>query len=384
MSFQLTSPSKLNLQRYPKNKDQSLRAWNAADELIIEHLNHHLTKIPRKTLIINDQFGALSICLEKFSPMVWSDSFLSQLAYQQNFANNQIDADNISILNPNFDNSAPFEQLKSNDNDKIDLLIIRIPKHNSLLQFQLRQIKPYLSESSIVIAAGMTKEIHNSNLKVFEDEIGTTKTSLAKKKARLVFSHPAEKRHESMSVSRYELHEYQLTIYGLAGVFSRQKLDIGTQVLLQHLPELLPHQKVIDLGCGSGVIAAVMASRYPDNEFTLTDESRLAIESAKLTFASNQMHNAQFFQTDCLKGLPDNHYDYVLCNPPFHQQNVQTLTIASTMFRQAAKKLKQDGELRVVANRHLKYRALLNRYFGQINPISADNKFTVWSAKSKK
>lgn len=384
MAISLTSPKEFRLERYPKTKDSSLRAWNAADELVIEHLQQHLHQKPNKTVIINDQFGALALSLQDFSPILWTDSFLSQRAYQENFSNNQLDCQRLSLIETQFNKDAEsnFGSLKTGE--YIDLLVIRIPKHNSLLEFQLQQLRPYLKDTSVIVGAGMTKDIHKSNLNIFESRLGPTKTSLAKKKARLIFSQLKQTPQPINAVSQYHLDQYQLTLYGYAGVFSREKLDIGTQVLLPLLPDLQAGQQVVDLGCGNGVIAAVMAKQSPNAKFFLTDESKLAIESAKLTFSRNQLSNAEFLQTDCLQGLSNNTYDYVICNPPFHQQNVQTLSIAAKMFRQASQKLNRQGRLIVVANRHLKYRSMLNRYFTKVAPISADKKFTVWLAEFPK
>ena len=68
------------------------------------------------------------------------------------------------------------------------LLLIKIPKTSALLKQQLLSIKTLIKDDCVIIGAGMTKHIHNSTLKLFSDILGTTKSSLAKKKARLIFS----------------------------------------------------------------------------------------------------------------------------------------------------------------------------------------------------
>lgn len=402
--------SQLLLQRYPPAQDKSLRAWNAADELLLEHLQQNLKNQPENCLIINDQFGALTTALNDISPIFWSDSYLSSKAIQNNLQRNY--ANNIHAKPLTIDYQHLNQQqtiAKNNPKQTFSLVLLRIPKHNSLLSFQLNQLKSLINSKTIIVAAGMSKEIHTSTLSLFEKIIGPTKTSLAKKKARLIFSQLDSRKNvennESDEISlkqnfsaqyylsqsylaQYHLTQHQLNIFGLPGVFSREKLDIGSQVLLQHLPFVAKNSKVIDLGCGNGVIAAVIAKQQPDCQLLLTDESRLAIESAKLTFKNNLLDNshnrAQFIQTDILQGVTDNNFDYVFCNPPFHQQNVQTLTIAKSMFKQASQKLKQTGELYVVANRHLPYFSHLKRYFNQVESISKDPKFIVWRASSPK
>ena len=67
-------------------------------------------------------------------------------------------------------------------------VLIRIPKTLALLEFQLLRLREVLEPGTKIIATGMVRDIHTSTLKLFERYIGPTRTSLARKKARLVFS----------------------------------------------------------------------------------------------------------------------------------------------------------------------------------------------------
>jgi len=383
MSDKIVSIEELTLQRFPETKDVSLKAWNAADEYLLEWISQQAISPNEQILIINDQFGALTCALSNYQTYYWTDSFLSKKAIGKNLKQNGLNLKNILHIN----------QCKQVIPDKLifDRVIIRIPKHNSLLGFQLKSLLPHINQKTTIIASGMTKEIHKSNLNLFESIIGETKTSLAKKKARLIFSQYSLNNQKSphnqtipeslqTNSAQYKLQQHGLTVIGLPGVFSRDSLDIGSRVLLQYMPITQPNQKLIDLGCGSGVLGTFAAKQNPEIEVTFTDESWLAVESAKRTFKANIDSTVDFFVTDVLEGLPNNSYDHILCNPPFHQQNVQTLSIANKMFKESAKKLKPSGELRVVANRHLKYRGYLNKYFSKVEVISKDPKFVVWLA----
>ena len=88
------------LQRLPYRKRELLRAWDAADEHILNHIadNTLLENKPR-ILIINDNFGALSIALHEASPCAMSDSWLSQQGTKNNLKNNQISQEHIHFLN---------------------------------------------------------------------------------------------------------------------------------------------------------------------------------------------------------------------------------------------------------------------------------------------
>jgi 16S rRNA G1207 methylase RsmC len=70
----------------------------------------------------------------------------------------------------------------------------------------------------------------------------------------------------------------------------------------------------------------------------------------------------------------------ILCNPPFHQQQILSDHIAWQMFTDAFKALHTYGELRVVANRHLGYHEKLKRLFGGAKVIASNAKFVILSA----
>ena len=388
MSDKLIAINQLNLSRYPETGDASLRAWNAADEYLFECLREHNFHKTDKILIINDQFGALTCGLINYDPYYWTDSLLSRTAIQRNLgskANSRFNSSECKATHVDQCENFIPEDLK------FDLVIIRIPKHNSLLDFQLKSILPHIKQTTKIISAGMTKDIHKSNLKLFESIIGTTKTSLAMKKARLIFTNldkkPSYNSHQEIvdsCLAIYKIPEIEITSIGFSGVFSRDSLDIGSRVLLQYMPETKPQQKLIDLGCGTGVLGTFAAKQNQELDVTFTDESWLAVASAIKTFHANIADDASFSVTNVLDGLTDNHYDHILCNPPFHQQNVQTLAIANKMFKDSASKLNSNGELRVVANRHLQYRHSLQKYFSTVEIISKDPKFNVWLAKNPK
>jgi len=374
----------LKLKRYPLDHDLSLKAYNAADEYLIAYAQSLNIEPNANILILNDQFGALSCSFSKFHPDYWTDSYLSKQAILRNLKNNRLD---YSLRHINQCSE------KLNPKIKYDYLLIRIPKHNSLLEFQLETVSQHLHQDTQIIATGMTKEIHNSQLKIFEKIIGNTRTSLAKKKARLIFSSPDiplknfdHSEFAEQSIKSYAVNNLNLTAFGYPGVFARDSLDQGARVMLRYLPELEAGQKLMDLGCGNGILGSAAAKQNSAIEVSFSDESWLAIESAKKTFTHNLAQenkpiNVRYHVTDVLDNVSENNFDAILCNPPFHQQNSQTLSIAKKMFADSARKLHPEGQLRVVANRHLQYANLLRKYFTQVTSISKDPKFIVWLAE---
>ena len=360
--------------RYPLQKKQTLRAWDAADEYMLSHINQNsLLKPGDKVLVINDNFGALSVSLSSFKPTVLSDSYIAHQSILKNLNDNNINADQVTLSNS--------MQLPEGD---FNCVLIRIPKSLAQLEDQLYRIRSVISKQTTVIAAGMSRNIHTSTLELFERLIGDTKTSLAKKKARLIFPEvneniPAGK---NPYPKHYKLENTDYVISNHASVFSQDHLDIGTRFLLQNIPSSNNNITIIDLGCGNGVVGLIAAERNPNATIIFTDESYMAIESARINFESafGKQRNVQYQVCDSLEHNDDNSADVVLCNPPFHQHNAVGDSIAWRMFADAKRVLRQGGELRVIGNRHLAYHEKLKRLFGNYVNIASNRKFVIIKA----
>ncbi len=362
------------LARYPYYKKELLRAWDAADEYLLNYVYKECNaKTPQKELnilIVNDGFGALATALSEHNVTVWTDSWLSHKSTQQNISRNELSEDNIKIIS----------SLETPDGH-YDYVLVKIPKSNAFLEDQLIRIKSCLSSSTQIVAAGMAKLIHTSTLKLFEKYIGPTKTSLARKKARLIFPQVNELiQHDTSPYPKsYLLEGTKYKIINHANVFSRDRLDIGTRFFLQHIPQSETYKKIIDLACGNGIVGLIAAEKNPTADILFLDESFMAVKSARENVNKNlPRHDKNRFEvTDCLSGIENNSADLILNNPPFHQNNVIGDQVAWKMFKQSKDVLTKNGELWVIGNRHLAYHIKLKKIFGNCEMIASDNKFVI-------
>lgn len=370
----------LHLTRYPAQmQHQSLQAWDAADEYLVEHLTELQAdnSMPEaRMLILNDDFGALGCWFAEQRPDWASDSKVAELALSENLEANQLDAAQVTV-----GNTLMLQETK------YELILIKIPKTTAHLEHQLIQLQSRVSPTTRIIAAGKAKLIQKSTLALFEKYLGPTTTSLAKKKARLIFCQPgADKQAVSPYPTVWQTDDKRYTLHNHANVFARQQLDIGARLLLQHLPGHGP-RRILDLGCGNGVLGLHCLTTHPDAEVIFVDESHMAVESARLNVQENlpeAMARCHFLVSNCLEQLHelqlDSGVDLVLCNPPFHQQNTVTDHIAFQMFKDARRALNRSGELRIIGNRHLDYPQKLKRLFGGYKVVASDRKFSILSA----
>lgn len=365
---------------------EPLRAWDAADEYALDHAAelvgaHTDTDENQRWVVINDSCGALAVALARASSTAtiwsWSDSVQSHEATAANLERNGYMADRVIPIPDGQEPGGP------GSGRQVDLAIVKVPRALALLDDQLRTLRGALHPGSIVIGAAMTKSVHRSTIETFEAHIGPTPTTRARKKARLLLpTFDAD----LVSTPRPDPVAWTtgdgLVITNLPNSFSRQGLDHGTRMLLANLPELDPDSVALDLGCGNGVIAATIAHRNPHVRVVCVDESYHAIDAAEMTLGAIGA-DATFHAIDVLDGI-EGPVDLVVCNPPFHSSGARTTATAERMFDESARVLADDGELRIVANRHLSYHTILKKNFGVVTVTASDPKFVVISARAPK
>ncbi len=161
------------------------------------------------------------------------------------------------------------------------------------------------------------------------------------------------------------------------GVFAHGRLDPGTRLLLNALPDLAPQASVLDYGCGSGVVGAAVRSSYPQVRLTLLDIDAVALEAA-----AENVPGAELLLQD---GLPDpgtERYDAILSNPPFHQGKQEEPAMILRMVRAAPDLLLPRGCLVVVAQRRLRLEEAFTGAFRTVTIRSEGDGFRVWEGRN--
>lgn len=364
--------AQLDLIRQPDQANDPLQAFDAADEYLLNHLHEQGLAADARVLLLNDGFGALACALAPHCQVPSSgDSFLGALALQKNLARNDLPADSVTFIPASAPLAGPF-----------DWVLIRVPKTLALLEEQLIRLHGQLAPGARVVAAGMIKHLPRAAGELLEQYIGPLQASLAVKKARLLSATP-EQRPVPVSPypTRYRLDKPALELVNHANVFCREGLDIGTRAFLPHLPKALGAQRVADLGCGNGVLGIAYALSNPQAQLTLVDESFMAVQSAQENWqAALGERSVSIRAGDGLAEQAADSLDLVLCNPPFHQQQVVGDFLAWRMFQQARAALVTGGELWIVGNRHLGYHAKLKRLFRGVEQVAATPKFVILRA----
>lgn len=347
------------LQRYPKTENKSLQAWSNAELLAIDFIKGRQTS---KIHLFNDRFGVWNVVLQdKNLITVWTYAS-QQKAIQQNLQFNNFSTD-ISC-------KTPLDDLES-----VDLALLKIPKSLDLFELFLQQINKSASKNTQVVCCFMTKYFSPSYIKIankyFED---ITQTKAWKKARLLVLKKPKQEVVEEKYIRSVKWQEHTLQQY--YGVFSSDKIDIGTQFLLEHLKIKEQEQKVLDLASGNGIIAFDIAQKNPTIEVTLIDDFNLAIASSKINL---QNYNTDFICAENLEQLPKESFDLVVSNPPFHFEHENNIEVSLSLFKEVKNCLKTDGRFVLVANKHLNYKTHLIKIFSKVDEVASNKKFVIYS-----
>jgi 16S rRNA (guanine1207-N2)-methyltransferase len=158
------------------------------------------------------------------------------------------------------------------------------------------------------------------------------------------------------------------------GVFSWNRLDPGTALLLSHFPTL--YGRGADLGCGIGHLSRAALAMPKVSHLTAIDLDRRAVEAAKRNLDDPRLTVVWGDAlASNLTGL-----DFVVMNPPFHDGGAEDRALGQGFVRAAASALRTGGRCCLVANRHLPYEATLAASFAKVTEMAVGHGFKVFEA----
>ncbi len=268
---------------------------------------------------------------------------------------------------------------------KHDLAIIQFPKSKAEFSFSLAMLAESMATDATIIIVGENKGGIKSADKLAKDffdycnkadsarhclmYIGKFKTTI-----------PPFDLQDFYKYYQLQVQDKTIEVAALPGVFSQNALDKGTEVLLDYLPENITG-KVLDFGCGAGVIAAYIGIIYPQTKLSLVDVSALALHSAETTLRLNNL-SGKYIASNSLSNIHEQ-YDFVISNPPFHQ-GVKTHYAATEQFLGKIKQhLTSTGSITVVANSFLKYLPIMESAIGKTKTLAIKKGFAVYQCYLK-
>ena len=347
------------LRRWPDVEADNLFAYDATDRLILDLA---APLLEGSTLaVIGDGYGALTLGAGQAGTRVHQDELLGELALRAN-------ADGFAY------ESHPLGQSLL---EGATLVLMQLPRSLAELEEQLEAIARFADPSVTVIAGGRIKHLTPTMNPVMLRFFEALDVSRAQQKSR-AFTLRGPKPVTASAYPKTEQHG-GLTVAAHGAVFAGTAIDIGTRLLLSALPKItIDAGTAIDLGCGTGVLAASIARVKPVMRVIATDQSAAAVASSIATMRLNGLSDrVTVVRDDGLASQPSGSADLVLLNPPFHIGATVHTGLALRMFEDAARVLRSGGELWTVFNTHLGYRQALARVVGPTELVTHNDKFTV-------
>lgn len=262
-----------------------------------------------------------------------------------------------------------------------DRIIIDLPKAKSLTQMLLSLAASLISDDGKILVVGENKGGIKSMPKLLEaaELTGQKLVSACHSALWQAKGHV----HQPFDLEQW-WHQYpvaDLQIWALPGVFSQQKLDLGSQVLLSQLGDV--KGKVYDFGCGCGVLGLSLLKTTPGIDLLMSDDSLLACMSATRSAEENELSASIL----CRDGLVDKQtgFDWIISNPPFHQGRSTHYDVARDFLTRAPRLLRLSGQIAIVANQFLAYEPILENGFLEQQELTREQGFKVlWAKKPKK
>jgi 16S rRNA (guanine1207-N2)-methyltransferase len=265
------------------------------------------------------------------------------------------------------------------------MVLLQLPKSLAELEEIADAVSRHAGPDVVLLAGGRVKHMSLGMNAVLERYFGEVQPQLARQKSRILLARGPRPATGAPPFPVAEVNTgLGLTVYARGAVFAGTGLDIGTRFLLEFLPDMPQVRHAVDLGCGTGILAAMYARANPGARVTATDQSAAAVESARATAAANGLADrVTALQDDAMATLPDASADLILLNPPFHVGAAVHAGAGIKLIEAAGRVLAPGGELWTVFNSHLHYQPALQRLVGPTREAGRNPKFTVTASVRK-
>lgn len=260
--------------------------------------------------------------------------------------------------------------------------IVFLPKSKALINMTLALVSGMVVKDGKIVLVGSNDAGIRSAKELYEKNIGPVDEKIVGKHSALYVGKNqklgADKKIEDyISPAPLVYKDIKIKIANVPGVFSAGKFDEGTKLLLDSVP--YDKKKILDIGCGAGIIGAIYKTKNPESDITLTDVSPLAILATQHTMKINSF-KATVVESDVFSKITDT-FDLILTNPPFHTGVETDYSFIESFARDAKKHLNPHGEIYIVANSFLPYERMLEKNIGPTNVVTDNQKFKVLKSR---
>jgi 16S rRNA (guanine1207-N2)-methyltransferase len=364
------------LRRFPDVEAANLQAWDATDRLLLETAAG-LLKPGTRLSVVGDRYGALTLGALALDAAATSAGASPVRVHQDLVTGERALRNNAEALGI----QAGFDQFPLGPAllEGAAVVLLQLPKSLAELEEIADAVARYAAPDVVLLAGGRVKHMSLGMNAVLERYFGNVQPQLGRQKSRILLaSSPKPVPAAPPFPVSEDNADLGLMVCAHGAAFAGTGLDIGTRFLLDFLPQLPNADHAVDLGCGTGILAAMYARAHPGSRVTATDQSAAAAASARATADANGLgQQIVALQDDAMESLPSASADLILLNPPFHVGAAVHAGAGIKLIEAAGRVLAPGGELWTVFNSHLHYRPALERLVGPTREVGRNPKFTV-------
>jgi 16S rRNA (guanine1207-N2)-methyltransferase len=266
-----------------------------------------------------------------------------------------------------------------------DVALLRLPKAKDEQEMAAHACLSVLVENGGLIVYGGNDEGIRSAARMLEELCGSVDALATRGHGRVL----AVRRPSDASTLLAPLSKWRrvmpVTIGGTSrdwvsypGIFADGRIDEGTALLLANLPPLPAGARLLDYGCGSGIIAAAAQAQQPDLALDLIDIDTVALEAAR-----ENVPGARIFAGTSLGDTGKTAYAAILSNPPLHEGIAEDHAHLARLVADAPSRLAPGGLLQMVVQRRVPLDRMLADHFANATVIAETGRYRVWRAGAR-
>jgi 16S rRNA (guanine1207-N2)-methyltransferase len=267
--------------------------------------------------------------------------------------------------------------------DAYDSVVVHQQRSRYLTEALIHQAATKVGDGGCLILSGGTKEGVNVAARVLEAACGSVE-EVAARGARVVYGRSPTFEGalaEGMPISEYATTIDDVTVRWLTkpGVFSADGPDPASELLLSCLR--LPHKgRILDLGCGAGLLGLWAAKRMPGVKVTMVDSDVSSVGCAEAGIVLNGLDNAEATLSDGVAELQGRKFDIVLTNPPIHRSGRREAGLAERFASEAAGAIGRKGRLWLVVAPTVPLGRTLDELYTEVAIAADDGSSRVFDA----
>ena len=263
-----------------------------------------------------------------------------------------------------------------------DASVVFLPKSKGELDLVLAYIAPMLEVGADIYLVGEKKGGIASAAKRL-DNYGSNASKLDSAKHCQLWHVSLKERAKEFKIESwfktldFTFNNIELKVAAIPGVFSFAELDEGTALLMENMFTKL-EGRILDFGCGCGVLGTYTKKLNPDIQLEMVDINLLALICAQKTIELNAIE-AKIYPSDGWDDI-QGRVNGVVTNPPFHSGIATEYQTTEYFIQKAKDKMAKYAPFLLVANSFLKYSAIIEKTFGRCDILAETRKFRVYKA----